>query len=99
MVRFYGPAIEARHAQRFQRDALGIEHPRDVMIGDDEQIGGRAEGRFGVAEQPRVHVAVRADQRQVADQGVQITRKHPDRGVGIERAVGIEVERHGVPSF
>ena len=45
--------------QRFQRDALRVQHARDVMVGDDEEVGGRAEGCVGVGEETRVNVTVR----------------------------------------
>ena len=47
------------------------------MIGDDEQIGGRAEGRVLVGQQPRIDVAVRADEGQLRDRVVELPRDAP----------------------
>ena len=63
VVAFDAAAIHARHPQRFERDALRVQHAHDIVVGDDEQVGGRTEGGIGVAEQARVDVAVRTDQR------------------------------------
>ena len=57
------PAIPPRHAQRLQRHALRVEHAKDVVVGDDQQIGRAAEGVVRVGEHARIDMAVRADQR------------------------------------
>src|SRR4051812_19240943 len=57
------------------------------MIGHDEQVGRRREACIRVGEQPWVHVTVRADQRQVSDARVQLTREAALSGVGIEAPI------------
>src|SRR5512138_344936 len=57
------------------------------MIGDDEQIGGRAKGRIWIGKEARVHVPVRADNRHVRGSLIQFNSNAADRRVGIEEAI------------
>ena len=69
VVGLHCDAIPRRHTQRLQRDALRIEHAEDIVVGDDEQLGGSPQrGVFG--KQARVDVPVRADQGQVSHPGI-----------------------------
>lgn len=81
-------AIPAGDAEIFQRDALAVEHAKDVVIGNDQQLGRRAEGRRRVGQQRGRHVAVRADDRQVFDRRVQRARERALGRVGVKTAVG-----------
>ncbi len=84
VIRFHRLAITGRYAERFQRDALGIEHAEDVVVGDDEQVGWRAQrGIFG--KQARIDVPVRADQGQVSHPGVELARHAALGGVRIKK--------------
>ena len=47
--------------QRFQRNALRVQHARDVVVGNDEEFGGCAEGCVRVGEETRVNVTVRRE--------------------------------------
>ncbi len=87
MVCLDQPAIAPRDAQRFQGNALGVEHAEDVMVGDDEQIGGRAEGCVFIGQQRGIDVAVRRDDGQACDALVELARHPALRGVGIEEPV------------
>jgi hypothetical protein len=79
-------AVVGRHAEIFEREALSVEHAEDVMVGDDEQLGRRAQVRGRVGQQRRWDVAVRADQRQIFDRGVQ--RARSGAGPGRRRSSG-----------
>ena len=63
-------------AERVERDADGVQQPRHVVVGRDEQRGGIAE-RLVVEQQPRVDVAVRRDHRQLAHRVVQLGARSP----------------------
>lgn len=73
--------------QRLQWNPLRVQHARDVMVGDDEQVGGRAEGGVGVGEETRVNVTVRRDDRQAGNGFVELTRQAADGWVGGEKTV------------
>ncbi len=68
-IALHRPAVDARDAERLQRDALGMEHPEDVVVGDDEELGGIGEGLV-LGEPARIGVAVRADDRQRCDRAM-----------------------------
>ncbi len=65
VILFHRRAAGPGHAQRLQGDPLGIEQPKDIVIGDDEQVGRRAQGGLLVGQEPGIDVAVGADQGQV----------------------------------
>ncbi len=87
MIGLRRAAVSARHAQRLQGHALGIEHPEDVMIGDDEEIGWRAERRVFIGQQPRVDMTMRADDGQPRHACVQLPRHAPLRRVGVKETI------------
>ena len=66
----HGPAVGAGHAQVLHRHALAVEHAEDIVVGRDQQLGRIGEG-FVQREPGRIGVAVRADDRQVLDFGIQ----------------------------
>jgi hypothetical protein len=68
------PAVPPRDAELFHRHALRVQHPRDVVVGDDQQVGRRAEVVVRVSEHPRIDVPVRADEWQILDLRVQLLR-------------------------
>ena len=88
VVHVDGASVGSGHAEHLQRDTLGVQHPEDVVVGDDEQLGRRAERRVGVGEQPRIHMPVRAHDRQVRDPVVEIPGNASLRRVGGEEPVG-----------
>ena len=92
-VLFDRAAVDARDAQRLHRDALRVEHPDDVVIGDDDERRGIGE-RLVMREQPRIDVAVRAHQRQPRALGIQRACGLADDGNRAEVAIGVE---HGGP--
>jgi hypothetical protein len=85
-----------RDAQRFQGDALGVEHPEDVVVGRDEERRGLGE-RQVVGEEGRVDVAVRADEGQGARLVVERARGAAHRRVRVEEPVGVERQRLAAP--
>ena len=50
-----------------KRYALRIEHAKDVMIGDKQQVCGGAEPIIRVGEHARINVTVRTDERRVGN--------------------------------
>ena len=73
--------LRQQYAQRLQRNALGVQHACDVMVGEDEQFRRRAERRGRVAEQMRVHMPVWAHQRERGHALVQFTRHSPGQRI------------------
>ena len=66
-----------RVAQFFQPHALRVEHPKQVVIWLEQQLGGVAEGL--VERKPgRVGMPVRADDRQVPDARIKLARDAAD---------------------
>jgi hypothetical protein len=51
---------------------LRVEHPKHVVVRNDEKIGRRAEGSVLVRQELRIHVAVRAEDRQSRDGFIQL---------------------------
>ena len=90
------PPSTRGHAEIGQRHALRAEHAEDVVVGGDEQLGGVGKGRV-LGEPARVGVAVRAEDRQAGDLGVERAGDAARRGVGGKQAVGIK-QRHCAPS-
>ena len=83
-------AVAGGNAQLLEPHALRVEHPGDVVIGDDQQrrrIGEWLVGR----EHLRIDVAVRADQRQRLDAGIEVGGDCPRGGIRIE--VSMRVHR------
>ncbi len=80
--------------QRLQRDALRIEHPYHIVVGPQDQAGRVLERRVG-GEPFGIGMAVRRQDRQRLDPGEQRARHGARRGIGREKAVGMELKsRH-----
>ncbi len=56
-------SLQPRDTQFFQGDAMGVQHPEHIVIGDDKQVNRGSEGIVFVSERAGVHVAVRTNQR------------------------------------
>ncbi len=68
--------------QRLQWNPLRVQHARDVVVGDDEEFGGRAEGCVRVGEEARVNVTVRRDDGKFRDGLIEVARDITCGGVG-----------------
>jgi hypothetical protein len=64
------------------------------MVGHQQQFGRVAEA-FVCGEPGRIAMAVRADDRQVLDPGIELARDRAQRGIGRQQAVGMEFELAG----
>lgn len=84
MIAFDRAAINARDAQALQRNALRIKHPKNVVIGNEQQVGWRAEVVIGIGEHSRVNVAVRTYERFASDLFVETQRDLFMLRIGIE---------------
>ncbi len=76
-------AIAARNAEFFERHALAVQHPENVVIRRDEQRGRVGERRV-VGKPLRIGVAVRAHDRQGRNRRVEAAREVPRRRIGGE---------------
>ena len=90
-------AIAAGDAQRLERHALAVEHAEDVVIRNDQQVGGRAEGRLRIGEQCRIDVPMRADQRQVAHGGIEGAGDAAPCRIRMKSAIGCGAPGHDGP--
>ena len=90
-------AVGTWDAQRVEADALAAEHPEQVVVGDQKQLGRLGE-RLVESEQRRVDVAVGAHDREITSVVVDRARGATLGGVGREKAVGVEGQGvgHGV---
>ncbi len=88
VIGFNGCAILGRNTQVFHCHALAVEHPKDIVVGNDKQLGGRAEASIRIGEQRRMDVPMRRNKRQVFDGCVQLPRKVALRWIRIKTAVG-----------
>ena len=59
------------------------------MIGRDEQLRGIGEGQI-LGEPPRVRMAVRRDDRQIAHIGIETARNGAGRGIGRKQAIFVQ---------
>ena len=64
--------VGSAEAAAFERHALRVEHPHDVVVGGDEETARRIEPCGGVSEEPHVDVPVGTHDRQVGDAAVQV---------------------------
>jgi hypothetical protein len=76
-------------------DALAVEHPGQVVVGDDEQAG-RVGERAVLRHQARVDVPVGADQRQVGGALVELAGDRPGALVGREQPVGVKTHQRSL---
>jgi hypothetical protein len=72
---------------------LGIEHPKDIMIGDDQQIGRGAPSGVFVGEQARVNVSVGADDRKFNGSSIQFPGDAPLGRIRAKVSVWIQGRR------
>ena len=61
------------------------------MVGDDEEVGGRAEGCVGVGEETRVNVTMRRDNGQRRDGLIKVAGDVPRGRVGRKKTIGIQI--------
>ena len=85
------PDVPVFAARRLNSHALRVEHPDDVVVARDEEAAGRIESRAGTGEEPRVDVAVRADERKLGNLAVEIVPEP----AALDVAVRCRVDRHG----
>ena len=83
-------AISPLDAQRLQGYSLGVEHAEDIMVGNDEQVGGRPQGCLCVGQKTGIDMAVRAYEGQSCDGIVQLTGDTALPGIGGEETIGIQ---------
>src|SRR5262249_12582861 len=96
VVGLHRAAVNARYAERFHRDALRVEHPENVVVGNEQQISGRAEWIIRGGEHPRINMAMRADQRLVGDLAIETQRDLFLSRIWIEISVFREMDFSGV---
>src|SRR6185437_2168438 len=77
-------AVTARHSQVREGDSLAVQQTEYVVIGNDQEIGGCAEGGVWIGEERRIHMAVRAKNGQILDQRVQLACLLPLRRIGVK---------------
>ena len=80
-------------AEHLERDAGGVQQPRHVVVGRDQQRRRVAERRV-VEQHARVDVAVRRDHGQRRAPRRRAARDRPDAGLGGQQPVGVKHERH-----
>ena len=91
VIRFDGAGILPfihRHALGFKGNSLRVEHPKDIVIRDQEQLCRGFEMVRSISEKQRVHMAVRADQRQVGYAVEQGARHSPLFPAAAEISIG-----------
>jgi len=94
VIALNGAAIPARNAQAFERNALRVKHPRHIVVGNDEQVSRGAESGVGVAEQARVNVSVRGDNRQVGNRPIEFQGQAAGGWVRGKEAVRGQISHH-----
>ena len=87
-------AVAGRHAEILEPHALAEQHAEDVVVRHDEQLRGIGE-RLVQRIPARVGVAVRADDRQVLDAGMEVAGNRPRPLFGGEQQIGIDQLAHG----
>ena len=74
-----------------QRNAVGVQHPVDVVVRGDQQR--RRVAERGVVGQPlRGHVPVRGDDRQVLDTLIELARCRTEPGLSRQQSIRIKAE-------
>src|SRR5713226_2205246 len=72
MVTFQRPSVAGRNAQPLKRYALRIEHAKDIVIRDDEQIDRSAKGVIQIGKNARIHMPMRAEQRAIGNLRIEL---------------------------
>ena len=83
-IAFDRTAVDPGNPEFFERDALAVEHPEQVMIRDQEQLGGIGKGDI-VRIPPGIGVPVGADDGQILDLAVQTAGDPPLGGIAGKR--------------
>ncbi|BCJ56775.1 hypothetical protein Jiend_01970 [Micromonospora endophytica] len=94
-VGLHRAAVAAGHAQLARGDALAEQHPGQVVVRHDEQLGRVGEGLV-LGQQRRVDVPVRGDDGQLLHQRVQLPGQRALARFGGEEQVGSGRGGHGV---
>jgi len=81
-----GATVDPPDAEILQLDALAVEHPVDVVIGDDEELRGIFE-RFVLGEPARIGVTMRRYDRQVAHAVIEPAGYGARFGIGGQQAI------------
>jgi hypothetical protein len=81
----------AADAEVLQSDALRIEHPEQVVVGLQQQLGRIAE-RLVESEPRRIGVPVRTDDRQSGDFRVELASQRSHAGICGKQSVGVQFE-------
>ena len=93
-----GRACGWGYAERFERDALGVEHAEDVVVRLDEQSGGVGES-FVAREPAGIGMAVRREDGEVAYGLIQLRcygaggRLGWEKPVLVQHSLGIPLEK------
>ncbi len=80
--------IPSGNSQLLQGNPLRVQHPKDVMVRDDEEFGRRAKTVIGIGEHPWIHVPVGGNDRQMRYQPVKVSGHVTLLRVGVEESVG-----------
>ena len=86
-----GFAVAVGNPKGIERDALRVEHPEDVVVGNDQQ-GGRFRKWLIPGEHTGIDVPVRADERQRPCLLVDLPRRCANGSVGVEEPVVVQLE-------
>ena len=87
-----GRAVLLGYAERVQGNPQTVEHPKDVVVGLDQELGCILEGGVG-GEPGRVRMAVRADDRQIGHLGIEAARDGANIGRGWKKPVRMQMKR------
>jgi hypothetical protein len=90
-IRAAVPSVNARNAERFQRDALAVEHAVEIVIRDEQQARGVLPRRVG-GKPGRVGVAVRTQDGQIACAGEDPASDFAQPGVRREEPVRVQCQ-------
>jgi hypothetical protein len=88
-ILFRRAAVDTRDAQSLERDALRVQHPEDVVIGRHEELRRIGKGRV-LGEPARIGVAMRTDDRQIADAFVEIAGEPTRRRVRRKQPIFVQ---------
>jgi hypothetical protein len=92
LIALRGATVAPWHALGFERDSLGVEHPKDIVVGNEQQLGGAPEAVVRVGEERWIHMAVWADQRQIFHCGIE-RPSHPTAG-RLRRKTAVRMKIH-----
>src|SRR5215217_9325783 len=89
--------VTSRHSEVLHRHAVTVEHAKDVMVGDDKELCGSAQGGGRVGEEHRRDVPMGTHERKVGHGLIKLAGHATSGGIWVEEAVGVEGPRcdHG----